>query len=472
MLLFTSYPQDPNEELTATAHMNNAAAAAASTDQKGFYIAFDNAQPKRPKPPLRTKRSPKKERSVDQPDDRAASSSTSADSIPLQTQHQPLNRTHSQQSQYGHSSGNSHQHDATEDHMQSISAKHYTQQSADAPPAHHRRSVSANHHLAEAAAAMAAAQPEQLRHLEDLTNRRLVSQLQPQTHAHHQLDNAGRAKENKLIIDDAAVQQQLDPDSVEEMERKKEKIMLLSLQRRQQQEEAKARKEVDAMQRREREQNKTEERERKREQQQARRAAILEQHKFKKAIEEAEQKGLTIDRNDLMVMKQQLASVTAAAGGAGGGGGGAGPSSAKMRPNRVVRPRPKTIHVESGSVDMGGGGEGPSGLARHKGKGSNTNLTGACFVKELSVFVVHSLLMNSFCFCFLLFFCVLTNEITSSVLGLHLGLGWVRLFVRCCCTAGVGQLSSGSMRRDYYRGSQDSLAIRGMFLFRYDYVRF
>lgn len=34
------------------------------TSQKGFYISFDNEQPKRPKPPLRTKRnSPKKERS-------------------------------------------------------------------------------------------------------------------------------------------------------------------------------------------------------------------------------------------------------------------------------------------------------------------------------------------------------------------------------------------------------------------------
>lgn len=34
------------------------------TNQKGFYISFDNEQPKRPKPPLRTKKSsPKKERS-------------------------------------------------------------------------------------------------------------------------------------------------------------------------------------------------------------------------------------------------------------------------------------------------------------------------------------------------------------------------------------------------------------------------
>lgn len=31
-------------------------------NEKGFYISFDNEQPKRPKPPLRTKRSPKKEK--------------------------------------------------------------------------------------------------------------------------------------------------------------------------------------------------------------------------------------------------------------------------------------------------------------------------------------------------------------------------------------------------------------------------
>lgn len=36
-----------------------------NNEQKGFYISFDNSQPKRPKPPLRTKRSPKKERSLD-----------------------------------------------------------------------------------------------------------------------------------------------------------------------------------------------------------------------------------------------------------------------------------------------------------------------------------------------------------------------------------------------------------------------
>lgn len=36
-------------------------------------------------------------------------------------------------------------------------------------------------------------------------------------------------------------------------------------------------------------------------------------------------------------------------------------------------------------------------------------------------------------------------------------------------TVGIGQLSSSSMRRDYYRGSQDSLAIRGKFTDSHNY---
>ena len=64
--------------------------------------------------------------------------------------------------------------------------------------------------------------------------------------------------------------------------------MLLSLQRRQQQEEMKERKEAEAQARREQEKLKAEERARKKEEERQRRAAILEQHKVKKAIEEAE----------------------------------------------------------------------------------------------------------------------------------------------------------------------------------------
>lgn len=156
-------------------------------------------------------------------------------------------------------------------------------------------------------------------------------------------------------------------ESVDEMERKKEKIMLLSLQRRQQQEEAKARKEIQAMQRREKEREKEDERVRKREEQSARRAAILEHHKLKKALEEAEQKGTSID-----LLKQQQHALLGHT-----SSGGANSSTARLRTQKVVRPRPKTIHVETGSVDLS---EASSLSSRNK-KGSNSNLTGKklCF---------------------------------------------------------------------------------------------
>ncbi len=148
------------------------------------------------------------------------------------------------------------------------------------------------------------------------------------------------------------------------MERKKEKIMLLSLQRRQQQEEAKARKEIEAMQRREKEREKEDERARKRDEQAARRALILEQHKYKKAIEEAEQKGTSIDRNDFALIKQQMS-----------------PAPPKMRQQKTVsRPRPKTICVERGSIDQSEA----SSLSSRDKKGSNTNLTGSF---SLNIFV-------------------------------------------------------------------------------------
>lgn len=71
-------------------------------------------------------------------------------------------------------------------------------------------------------------------------------------------------------------------------ERMKKRIFLASLQRKQEQEEAKARKEQEAQARREREKAKEEEKARKKEEQIQRRAAILEQYKLKKAMEEAE----------------------------------------------------------------------------------------------------------------------------------------------------------------------------------------
>lgn len=74
-----------------------------------------------------------------------------------------------------------------------------------------RRTASANH----MAGAMNHQEPQQShRHLEDMTNRRQVSQMQPQaphsSSIHH--DTNGRSKENKLIIDVDV--KNLDPVSV------------------------------------------------------------------------------------------------------------------------------------------------------------------------------------------------------------------------------------------------------------------
>lgn len=61
----------------------------------------------------------------------------------------------------------------------------------------------------------------------------------------------------------------------------------------------------------------------------------------------------------------------------------------KIRPKASVRPRPKTIHIDSGSVEMAGGM-----LQTSRGKkGSTSNLTGmfyfktVCFVFSVLVFI-------------------------------------------------------------------------------------
>lgn len=153
-----------------------------------------------------------------------------------------------------------------------------------------------------------------------------------------------------------------DPETVDEMEKRKERIMLMSLQRRQQQEEAKAMKEANTMRRREKEQMKEEEKARKKEEMAARRQAILEAHKLKKAIEEAEREGKVIDKNDLMLLKQTQQQLQIN-------------SSTVRRPQKTVRPRPKTIHVDSGSVDLS---EASSIASNRTKKGSNSNLAGEC----------------------------------------------------------------------------------------------
>jgi flagellar biosynthesis GTPase FlhF len=207
--------------------------------------------------------------------------------------------------------------------------------------------------------------------------------------------------------------------SVDEMERKKEKIMLLSLQRRQQQEEAKARKEIDVMQRREKDQMKDEEKARKKEEQMARRAQILEHHRIKKAVEEAEREGKTLDRHTAeLYMRQQQQQQQST-------------PQPKMRAVKSQRPRPKTIHVEtnSSSHDISGSGK----------KGSISNLTGNFRRTFAAFFVVH---LTKF-----LIFLSLLSLCSHS-----------KLFFK-----GIGLSSSNSntMRRDYYRGSQDSLSMKG-----------
>lgn len=182
-----------------------------------------------------------------------------------------------------------------------------------------------------------------------------------------------------------------DPNSIDEMEKKKERIMLMSLQRRQQQEEAKAVKEANEMRRREKEQMKEDEKMRKKEEQAARRQAILEAHKLKKAIEEAEREGKVIDKADLLLLKQTQQQLQVN-------------SSTVRRPQKTIRPRPKTIHIESGSVDMGDNmSSAPPSRIK---KGSNTNLAGEymgkvdrekvdfCYIKFFFLFFLCSYAMQ------------------------------------------------------------------------------
>ncbi|KAJ8916210.1 hypothetical protein NQ315_016349 [Exocentrus adspersus] len=271
------------------------------TNQKGFYISFDNDQPKRPKPALRTKRmSPKKERS-------------------------------------------------------------YVESPEEAAERREKREMV----------------EERLRKEEEEKRRQaLIEQEREKLRAKREASQERQkvAAASTIIIgnelsnpDPTSWVQDLDY----ERERKKEKIMMLSLQRRQQQEEAKARKEAEAQARKEMEKEKEEEKARKKEEQAARRQAILERYKLKKAIEEAEREGKTLDRSELSLKP-----------------------APKMRPKGPARPRPKTIHIDSGSVQMA---EGMSS-SRDK-KGSTSNLTA---------------------------------------------------------------YAPATMKRDYYRGSQDSLADRSM----------
>ncbi|XP_023172507.2 patronin isoform X24 [Drosophila hydei] len=337
--------------------------------EKGFYISFDNDQPKRPKPPLRAKKSPKKESSRDSVDNQVVLKRESLSQL------HNSNNFANEEAKNAAARHSIHNFPGVQSNSSAGNATYnkYT----DEPPIQLRQ------------IATSGVEPDvhERRHLEDVTNQPQQQQpLSPsRLRAEHSISSAEAAKNKALVI--GVDSTNLDPESVDEMERRKEKIMLLSLQRRQQQEEAKARKEIEASQKREKEREKEEERARKKEEQVARRAAILEQHRLKKAIEEAEREGKTLDRPDLHVKLQPQSSSS---------------SAPRLRQQRVTRPRPKTIHVDDASVDISEA----SSLSSRGKKGSSSNLTG------------------------------------------------------------YGQLSSNSMKRDFYRGSQDSLTVKGPKLYK------
>ncbi|XP_032572579.1 patronin isoform X35 [Drosophila sechellia] len=366
-------PSRPSIQANSFQDPRAMAAASGGEDQppeKGFYISFDDEQPKRPKPPLRAKRSPKKE-----------SPPGSRDSVDNQAtlKRESLSHLHNNNNiGFGNDDVNSKPvtrhsiHGLNNSNSVKSPGNATYNKYTDEPPIQLRQ-------LAVSGAMSPTSNDRH--HLEDVSNQSPQQTQQPMspTRLQQSSNNAEAAKNKALVI--GADSTNLDPESVDEMERRKEKIMLLSLQRRQQQEEAKARKEIEASQKREKEREKEEERSRKKEEQMARRAAILEQHRLKKAIEEAEREGKTLDRPDLHVKLQSHSSTS---------------TTPRLRQQRTTRPRPKTIHVDDASVDIS---EASSISSRGK-KGSSSNLTG------------------------------------------------------------YGQLSSNSMKRDYYRGSQDSLTVK------------
>ncbi|XP_017465062.1 PREDICTED: patronin isoform X21 [Rhagoletis zephyria] len=321
--------------------------------EKGFYISFDDNQPKRPKPPLRAKRSPKKEKSMDSTDHQVV------------TRMEPLNRSHSisEDNNPTYNGGSMHGGGGGS----GSSGRQYAGSNLNAFKNGNNMSE-----INTATYNKYTDAPIQIRH-EELNSQKASAQPRSPVHQFSAAATAAaaalsssptRSQQNANIAGGSSSQAQalvigtdvtnLDRESIDEMERRKEKIMLQSLQRRQQQEEAKARKEIEAARKRELEREKEEEKARKKEEQMARRAAILEQHRLKKAIEEAEREGKVLDRTDL-TMKQTTHNTT----------------TPRLRQTRITRPRPKTIHVDDGSVDLS---EASSISSRSK-KGSSTNLT-------------------------------------------------------------------------------------------------
>ncbi|XP_011869490.1 PREDICTED: patronin isoform X5 [Vollenhovia emeryi] len=291
-------------------------------NEKGFYISFDNDAPKKPKPTLRVKRtSPKKERS-------SISSYIEHEDFTVRPESPPTSAVERQ------------------------------------------KQMEAQRELERERLRQADEREQQRQEMRDRELKREMErerQREKQQQGNSPEAACSHASGVGLVIGNQLTNP--DPNSMDEMEKKKERIMLMSLQRRQRQEEMKERKEVETQARREQEKMKVEERARKKEEERQRRAAILEHHKVKKAIEEAEREGKVIDKELLNAI-----------------------NPAKLRnKTATARPRPKTIHGDAGAV-LDSGALTPS---RGK-KGSSSNLSTA-------------------------------------------------------------SLTSPTMRRDYYRGSQDSL---------------
>ncbi|XP_058982274.1 patronin isoform X15 [Musca domestica] len=328
-----------------------------SNAEKGFYISFDDDQPKRPKPPLRAKRSPKKEKSLDSVDHQTLNSGDSSsgnlkdyhDSPFSKEVNEPKFKPKIHQLNYSESGSPK----STSMDINKATYNKYTDS-----PIQLSQVMSAGDNK-QFTSSSSSSHNTSNNHNQPQTPPPSVASTSP-THvvssssSSQALENSRgeKTKSKALIIGTDATN--LDPESVDEMERRKEKIMLMSLQRRQQQEEAKERKEQEAARKRELEREKEEEKQRKKEEQMARRAAILEQHRLKKALEEAEREGKTIDRNDIALKPSTQTNTIS-----------------RTR-QKSTRPRPKTIHVDDGSaVDISEA----SSLSSRGKKGSSSNIT-------------------------------------------------------------------------------------------------
>ncbi|XP_052839260.1 patronin isoform X44 [Drosophila gunungcola] len=368
-------PSPSRPSIQANSFQDPRAMASGGEDQppeKGFYISFDDEQPKRPKPPLRAKRSPKKE-----------APPGSRDSVDHQAtlKRESLSQLHNNNNSIGFGGEDVNSKSAVTRH--SIHGLNHSNSVKSPGNATYNKYTDEPPIQLRQLAVSGAVSPigHERRHLEDVTNQP-PQQMQQQPMSPTRLQqnsNIAEAAKNKALVIGADTAN-LDPDSVDEMERRKEKIMLLSLQRRQQQEEAKARKEIESSQKREKEREKEEERSRKKEEQMARRAAILEQHRLKKAIEEAEREGKTLDRPDLHVKLQPHSSTS---------------TTPRLRQQRTTRPRPKTIHVDDASVDIS---EASSISSRGK-KGSSSNLTGPKLYKQPAAKSNRGIILNAVEYC-------------------------------------------------------------------------